>query len=254
MLRHRRRVPAAQRQGTHRPRGPADRHVSAVVLPRRARRVPCAAALLTGARHCDTKRTAQRELSAAPCATPSGSGAERSGGQQCLLRRARWGRLRICAPRRGRGASRAKPRSAIRAHGQPRPRRAAAARGGLGQPLGGNNCSDTRRAPPPAARPDAPRRVSPPRGVTTAMMQSDAAPEPPPEPPAGAEASAPVHDAAPLPQFEREEEAPPQGWSRVRRVRELYVGPMSWVMAFCVLGPLVFLCPCGAPSLMLGGC
>jgi hypothetical protein len=37
-----------------------------------------------------------------------------------------------------------------------------------------------------------------------------------------------------------------RGWARIRRVRELYVGPMSWLWALCVLGPLVLLCPCGA--------
>ncbi len=36
------------------------------------------------------------------------------------------------------------------------------------------------------------------------------------------------------------------GWARVRRVREMYCGPMSWLWAVCVLGPLVLLCPCGA--------
>ena len=71
-----------------------------------------------------------------------------------------------------------------------------------------------------------------------------AAAEAPAEAAAGAEAGAP--QAAPVPQFEREEAPPPTGWSRVRRVRELYVGPMSWIMGFCVLGPLIFLCPCGA--------
>ena len=49
------------------------------------------------------------------------------------------------------------------------------------------------------------------------------------------------------PPHERPREAAPDGtWARIKRVRELYVGPNSWLMGLCLFGPLVIFCPCGA--------
>ena len=40
----------------------------------------------------------------------------------------------------------------------------------------------------------------------------------------------------------------------MRRVRELYVGPMSWLWGVCVLGPLVLLCPCDGRDVWMQDC
>ena len=66
-----------------------------------------------------------------------------------------------------------------------------------------------------------------------AMMQSEARPV------------APLEDLQPFERLEAEDGHTPESFAvKISRQRQLYCGPMSWVMALCVLGPAVLLCPC----------
>jgi|APGre2960657444_1045066.scaffolds.fasta_scaffold00046_2 hypothetical protein len=65
------------------------------------------------------------------------------------------------------------------------------------------------------------------------MMQSEARPV------------APFEDLQPFERQEAEEVFSQESFAvKISRQRQLYCGPMSWVLALCVLGPAVLLCPC----------